>query len=315
MKKLRFLKRVVAMLLVLIMGTSGALQTVSVYAAETVNTQVEDVNDSGDSQEGDVAGDVAVDGNMPSGSTSEDGVSLDDNMTVTGTNSFGNLLSDALSTETEEQAQNNGYNVFSIEMSGNTATVDMEALGECTLIVALYDNDGKVMLTSNATEVTKDTREATVQLEATKIPQYYYLRAFLVDTITYQPMCTMYESNLYTEAMQAFLAKTTDDFDQDKVLNLDDDKINNFAVFSDTTKLIPTVDGVNTVASVDDATGTYTFENVDSNITSLVAGDIFAYEYNGELYIVKVASISVSGTTATIVEGETSMEEVFEYVK
>lgn len=40
-----------------------------------------------------------------------------------------------------------------------------------------------------------------------------------------------------------FLAKTTDDFDEEKVLNLDDDDTNNFAVYGDDTIIIPSETG------------------------------------------------------------------------
>ncbi|MFR8247158.1 MAG: hypothetical protein ACLU9V_04380 [Roseburia sp.] len=61
------------------------------------------------------------------------------------------------------------------------------------------------------------------------------MRGYLIETETLRPICTVYESSMYTQEMQEFLAKTTDDFDEEKVLNLDDDDTNNFAVYGDDT--------------------------------------------------------------------------------
>ena len=57
-------------------------------------------------------------------------------------------------------------------------------------------------------------------------------------------------------------------------------------------------------------------ENADSTVASLAVGDILAYPYgDGNIIIVKVASVSVDGTTVTITGGELEMEEAFAAVK
>lgn len=45
---------------------------------------------------------------------------------VEGTNSFGELMSNKLSAKYSEQLENNGCNVFSVEMTGKTASVSFE---------------------------------------------------------------------------------------------------------------------------------------------------------------------------------------------
>ena len=138
--------------------------------------------------------------------------------------------------------------------------------------------------------------------------------AFLIDEIM-SPLCSVYQSELYTKEMQEFLTKTTDDFEQDKVLNLDEDKTNNFAVYKDNVKKIEGVYSKNIVVSANNETGVYVLENIDSTIKNLKNGDIFAYTYDGKELIVKVDSVVVNGTTATIYSQETSLDEVFDYVK
>ena len=215
-----------------------------------------------------------------------------------------------------EQAENNGCNVFSIDMSGNQASVSFETTQDATLVVAVYDENGNQMLASGKKNVTNTETETTVTINSGTIPQYYLVRGYLIETETLRPICTVYESSMYTQEMQEFLAKTTDDFDEEKVLNLDDDDTNNFAVYGDDTIIIPSDTEKNIVVSADDSTNTYVIKNADTDMTSLEEGDIFSYEYaDGQFIITKVASIDVNGTTVTITGDDIEMEDVFSYVK
>ena len=96
-----------------------------------------------------------------------------------------------------------------------------------TLVVGIYDEDGIQMITSASSEVTPEQKNIIIELDSEKMPEYFYIKAFLADSNTLRPMCTAYESPNYTQEMQEFFAKTTDDFEQEKVLNLDEDKTNN----------------------------------------------------------------------------------------
>ena len=237
-------------------------------------------------------------------------------LTVRVTDSFGSMFAQEFSGVAAEQTENNGCNVFSIDMSGNQASVSFETTQDATLVVAVYDENGNQMLASGKKNVTNTETETTVTINSGTIPQYYLVRGYLIETETLRPICTVYESSMYTQEMQEFLAKTTDDFDEEKVLNLDDDDTNNFAVYGDDTIIIPSETGKNIVVSADDSTNTYVIKNADTDMTSLEEGDIFSYEYaDGQFIITKVASIDVNGTTVTITGDDIEMEDVFSYVK
>ncbi len=242
---------------------------------------------------------------------------MEDNLSLRATNSFGNLLVNAIDGEALEQEENEGNNIFSIEMSGTQASVSFETAEEdASLVVGIYDEEGTAMLASGSLEVTKGETSAVVEIETEDMPQYFYIKGFLVDSETLRPLCTMYESPNYTQEMQEFLSKTTEDFDADKVLNLDEDTSNNFAVYDEDTHIIKQSESANEVISADDENQVYVIENADESITSLQQGDIFSYEYgDGSVLLVKVESITMDGTTATITGADTSMEEVFAYVK
>ena len=237
-------------------------------------------------------------------------------LSVEGTDSVGELLAEELVNVASQQEENNGCNVFSIDVSEDTATVYFETTQDATLVVAVYDENGSQMLAYGKKEVTQDETITVVDIDSGSMPQYFLVRGYLIETETLRPICTGYESSMYTQEMQEFLSKTTDDFDEEKVLNLDEDTTNNFAVYSDDTIIIPESAQNNQVVSVDDTNRVYVIENADDTVTSLQEGDIFSHEYgDGDVLIVKVASIQIDGTTVTITGADTSAEEVFDYVK
>lgn len=241
---------------------------------------------------------------------------VENDISVQGTDSFGELFADAVGAEVESQEKNNGYNIFSVEMKDKTATVSFETLKDATLVVGIYEEDGIKMLASGKTAVKKGEQAASVTIDISAMPNYYYVKAFLIESDSFKPLCTSYESPNYTREMQEFFKKTVDDFSEKEVLNLDEDKANNFAVYRDETKIIAHSQDVNQLTLEDNENNLYRIENADDTVTSLKAGDIFSYtKDDGSVLIVKIAQITVDGTTVNITGTKTSIEETFEYVK
>ena len=241
---------------------------------------------------------------------------VQDNLSVSGTNSLGTMLANEIADKNEETEDNNGYNVFSVAVSGNNAVVSFETVTDATLLVAIYNESCDTLIATGTTEVTNGETEKNVILDTNDMPQYFYVKGYLIDTTTNKPLCTAYSSPMYTKDMQEFLSKTTDDFEENKVLNFDNDDDNNFAVYKDEVKLVDESGETNKVTKSDDTTKTYVIENIDDSISSLSEGDIFSYDYsNGDALIVKVASIAIDGTTATITGEDANLDDVFDYVK
>ncbi len=280
------LRKITAAALAVMMSVTSVIQTFSTYAAAQKTTE---------------------------SSTELSTESLD----IQATNSLGGILAKEISAEQTEQLANNGCNVFSIEMDGTHANVEFQTTDDCTLVVGVYDESGETLLATGSTEVLYDQTEAVVSIEIDAMPEYFYLKGYLIDPADLAPMCTVYENPNYTQEMQAFFSKTVEDFDAERVLNFDDDPTNNFAVYEESTILISQNDeGYNVVTSADDTACVYVIENADDSFLSLEVGDIFAYQYGeNDLLIVKIAEMNVDGTTVTITGGETSMDEVFEYVR
>ena len=247
---------------------------------------------------------------------SSQNANIQNNLTVQGTNSVGTMLASEIEEKNEETEENNGCNVFSVEVTGNEAAVSFETVVDATLLVAVYNESCDTLITTGTTEVEKGETEKNVTFDTEEMPQYFYLKGYLIDTETNKPLCTAYSSPMYTKEMQEFLAKTTDDFDEDKVLNFDNEKDNNFAVYKENVKLVDDSSDKNKVTKSDDTTKTYVIENIDESISSLKEGDIFSYNYSdGSALVVKVASITIDGTTATVIGADAEINEVFDYMK
>ncbi|MBQ8189091.1 MAG: hypothetical protein IJZ44_04860, partial [Lachnospiraceae bacterium] len=72
---------------------------------------------------------------------------------VVGTNSFGRMFAESLEEKVCEQKDNQGYNVFSIEMTGREAYVELEAVEDCILLVAIYDEAGEQLIASGSLDI------------------------------------------------------------------------------------------------------------------------------------------------------------------
>ena len=233
---------------------------------------------------------------------------------ISGTNAFGSMMAEAINSELSEQQENNGFNVFSVEITAGIATVELETLRDSTVVVGIYDETGSTLLMTGSSNVTSDDEYVSVVFPK-ELPQYFYIRAYLIDIESMRPLCTVYECPNYTREMQEFFSKTVYDFDQDKVLNLDEDISNNFAVYSEIVTVVPCIEGVNTLLS--QGGGMYVFANADINIRGLQPEQIFSYEYApGEIIIAKVATVTDNGDgTVTVTEQDTDLEEAFDYIK
>ena len=246
----------------------------------------------------------------------QDTNNMESEISVQGTDSFGNMVAEAIDNKVEQQEENEGCNIFEITMSGTEAEVDFETNKDASLVVGIYDEAGIKMVASGHAEVTTDEKTVKINIEDGQLPDYYYVKGFLVDPETYEPYCTAYETPNYTKEMQEFFSKTTEDFVGHEILNLDDDTTNNFAVYADGTYVVKESESEVKLSEKDEDAGKYVFENADEAFLALKSGDILSYECaDGSLVIIKIDSVSVNGKTVTLYDKDTEMEDVFDYVK
>ena len=247
-----------------------------------------------------------------------EGAAVENNdISIEGTNGFGHLLSEEILShnQTMTEGASAGYIITGLEIEGNMATVTFDSMEEATLVVALYTEDGQEMLLSGQKDVLPEETQTTVTLDG-DMPEYFLASAYLLDKYDLSPLCQAYDTPLYTKEMQELLESTVDDYDADRILNLDEDKTSNFAVYAEQTLVIEPVAGINTVVSTDDDSHTYVIENADSTITGLQNGDVFVYPYaDEEILVVKVSTVTVDGTRAVIYGEDLTLEEVFSHIK
>ena len=247
-----------------------------------------------------------------------------DNLTVSGNNSFGDLLAKRLnSSGSAASGSVDGYSVKSLEMTGKTAKVAYKAAGKCTLVVAVYTDDGLKMVASGKKTVAagEDTAEVAVTIDT--MPRYYLVKAFLVDPINQYSLCSAYICELYTQPIQEVKNSTVEDYQDREILNLDSSNDTNFAVYGDEVTIVDSsTQGTTYQASASDPDkGKYVFGNADSSFASMKAGDTFSYDKNGTLIIGKVKTITVTakadGTKTVTIQEDSNIEmsDVFDYVK
>ncbi len=238
-----------------------------------------------------------------------------DNVEFSGSNSFGNLVSESIGNYNDEMAENSDYRITGLEITANIATVRYEVSGDCTVVVGIYDEETEQMLGSGKSAVTKDKYSVDLEIVTDAMPQYFVAKAFIIDGNN-NPLSSAFTSEMYTQAIQEVKQMTADQFDSDRVLKLEESNETNFAVYADDVKVVDYQEGNNVPVTVDSENGKYVFSNATADLTALTAGDTFSYAYDEKnVLIVKVASISVDGDTVTITEAEADIEEVFDYVK
>lgn len=229
-----------------------------------------------------------------------------------GTNPIGNLIANELSpASSAAKAQRH---ISNLTVSGKSATVELVTDIACELVVALYDESTGKMTASGNAIVSANTTNAYISLSG-DVPTYFVATAYLMDSVGHEPLCEEYSSTLYTQGIQDLEDSTIDDYEEDQVVNLDDNPATNFMVYGADTEVIEPTGTMNQL--VNHGNGNYTVTNADETFLSLKAGDVFSYSQTGdELLLVKVKSISISGSTVTIVEDKgADINDFFDVVK
>lgn len=241
-------------------------------------------------------------------------VSGQSDVTITGTDSVGNMVAKEATAQQEDQ-QGKKASISGLNFNGNQAEVEFYTTEDADLVVAVYDEQQVQMLGSGKVTVAAGDTTATVTVNAT-MPKYFVASAYLLQKDTHKPLCDLYTTQLYTKEIQEVKNSTIDDYKEENVLELDSsDRDNNFAVYNDETVVADESSKKNQITANGD--GTYTVKKADASFTGLKKGDTFSYKYDdGSVLLVKVASISVKGSTVTIKEDtNTDLTDFFDYLK
>ncbi|MCD8014243.1 MAG: leucine-rich repeat protein [Lachnospiraceae bacterium] len=241
--------------------------------------------------------------------TEDNDLSLDSDGT-----DLGDLLTAALDSEMENESGETSISDIFIEE--DVATVSLEAEQDARLVVAVYDEDGVQMLASGSVLIEAGQTEISVALDG-DIPVYFVIRGFLLDASSNAPLCTSYESSYYTEEIQNIINASAEDFDEELVLNLDENPDTNFAVYGDDTTIIRESDGEE-IRITWQEDGTYLVENPGEREAEFVVGAIFSYECeDGTILIFKIASVvkNEDGSLTISEDDNITLTDVFALVK
>ena len=246
-------------------------------------------------------------------------------VTMEATDGFGKLLVNSIN----EQNDASSNRIIGVSVSGNTATVEYVSTTDADIVVSIYTDDSAEEMVASGTAYAPAMVEntgsstATVAISGT-IPEYYTVKCYLLDTAEHAPLCKEYTDDSNTEDIVDLETATIDSFPQDRVINLDDQSVTNFAVVKKGILLITddssdahanSLSENHTVIS-ENGNGSYTIHTSDSRIKSLVPGKILTYQSGDEILIIRVETISVSDDSITIT-GDDSLDliDVFDIVK
>ena len=242
------------------------------------------------------------------------------NVSVSATNSFGKLLLNGMDEENGSNFSSENA-ITGISMNGSTAVVSYRTAEDADLVVGIYADDAEEEMIASGTVSVSKTTDTTAKVSiSSKLPAYYVIKGYLFDKTEHAPLCEPFRDVSKTKDIVDLGSATVDDFDADRVINLDDDNTTNFAVVKQDVTLLTSEDaaaGMNVITQQDDDGLNYTISNASAEIKNLQSGDILTYEYEpGAMLIVKVSTIQTSGDTVTI-HGDDSLEitDVFEAVK
>lgn len=249
----------------------------------------------------------------PKASAAETQPQIKNDVTMEGTNSFGTLLANTVQNDSQSQSEGENSRICDLQIEGTLATVEYTTDRAAKVVVAIYTEDGATMLGSGVTEVVPEDTQTVVEIQIASMPRYYSAAAYLLDAETNDPLSPVFRTQLYTKVVQDLKNSTVEDYDPERVLNLDNSNTTNFAVFGENTILVQE----GSPCQISGGNGVYTVTNADERFLSMKDGDSFAApQKDGSTLIVKAAKVSVQGDTVTIYEdANADLTDVFDFVK
>lgn len=239
-----------------------------------------------------------------------------------GKDSAGQMIADAISKQAAEQNSDSACHIsgLTIDKENMTAEVSFVTDEDAEVMVSIFAGTQSTLYASGRQKVTPAEHSTTVKIACrdgiSSMPDTFTGKAYLLDRDSHEPLCDPFTTSEYTKEIMDLKASTTEDFPEDRVLNLDSDTETNFAVYSDEISVIEENAGKNQIT--DNGDGTYTVTNADSSFTSLNSGDKLSYtDSDGNVLLLTVSKISVNGSTVTIWKEtkEEDLTDYFDYLK
>ena len=116
---------------------------------------------------------------------------------VKGSSSVGTMLAETLDNAQNEYESDfeSGAFISGLDLEGLKAKVNFSTQKDARLVVAVYAEDSGKMLTSGVKDVSAEETSVTVDINKASLPQYYRVKAFLIDADNMSALCSPYTDN------------------------------------------------------------------------------------------------------------------------
>ena len=238
-------------------------------------------------------------------------------------NSLGNYISDAM--QKKEQPQSLSYRCVSeydydigfaeFDRETGVLTVHSSQPADAELNISVKDDIIKTEVCNAKLHLKEGNNTVnSLKLDTAALPEFFFVDLEMFDSLN-RSLCETYTINTYTQFTQEMKATDINDFDEEYVVNLDEDETTNFIVLSNDTIIGESSEDTNILVSADYENDQYVFESIDDTIRYLHEGDRF-YIRPTEMDIIalSVGDITIDGDRATLTGGE-SAEGIFEFIK
>ncbi len=231
-------------------------------------------------------------------------------------NSFGDMIADTINQENSRIMMNSV--VHGVVMNNTEAVVNIDSTRDGKAVVCIYEDraDGIApqLLGTGIQPFSAEQKSVTVPVQMDRLPQYYLVRAFLIGENDI-PLSAEFTDSLHTRDMQRLLQSDITDFTEDyEVLNLDESKETNFAVYKKNVKVLQYSEEENCVLTQD--TENCVFEIYNYTGPTAKGRTVSVECGNGTAAIFKIASVTTEGDITTI-QGDSSLDttDAFAYLK
>ena len=218
-------------------------------------------------------------------------------------NDIGSLFVDGMqeAVQNEQAALVEEYAISDIQVSGVTATVTFHAVEDCSVVISVYEEGSQKPYAFGSAPAASAGGKVEVTIETGQMPEYFELKAYLVETDSLRPLSKEFYSRLYTQEIQFVENLTVNDFDPELVVNLDEDETTNFIAFEEDVIIVRETLETNKLIAYDDVSNAYSFENADATIKGLKEGDIFVYyDLDKQVKIIQVKALNFVNNTPAV---------------
>ena len=241
-----------------------------------------------------------------------------------GKNSFGKYIEKTASEEKNEgirplslKAAPESYKVAKLDfdlVSGKLTAVTSQS-SACTLKISFINDDNENDVYEMTSPVSHGERcETVLSADKSMLPEFFKVSAVLTDVYGNE-LSETFSISKYMRFMQELGKATVEDYNEDYVVNLDNDDTTNFFVLSEETVIADSTDSENTLVSADYDNDVYVFDNINDSIRYLSPGDYFYTQPNEkDMVAVNIESIDIDGDTATI-RGGGDIDDMFDIIK